>query len=117
MKVQRGLLALAELGQAIKNKDDERIRNYNRSIGKYGYCECCGRESDLNQDHDHSNGLARGKLCRSCNVGIGFFKEDLRRLADAMDYLKKWRLAHYQMTDSERRKFVYKQGRKYPKLE
>lgn len=36
-----------------------------------GRCAICGRASDLVCDHDHSTGLVRGWLCRSCNTTEG----------------------------------------------
>lgn len=35
-------------------------------------CAICGlRSSDLVEDHDHSTGMVRGKLCRGCNAAEG----------------------------------------------
>ena len=54
-----------------------------------GRCAICAAEPEegLNIDHDHSNGLVRGLLCRGCNVGLGHFKDNPDLLAGAMAYL------------------------------
>lgn len=55
-----------------------------------GVCAICreppGVEA-LNVDHCHTTGKIRGLLCRPCNHGLGFFRDDLNRLAGAMRYL------------------------------
>ena len=40
-------------------------------------------------DHDHRNGNVRGLLCNACNAAIGFFEEDVARLASAARYLRR----------------------------
>ena len=43
-------------------------------------------------DHCHKTGRIRGLLCRFCNQGIGVFREDVGRIARAINYLNKWHL-------------------------
>lgn len=50
-------------------------------------CEICGSEEDLAIDHDHETELVRGRLCRSCNLGIGFLGDDVQKLQAAILYL------------------------------
>jgi hypothetical protein len=38
-------------------------------------------------DHDHVTGEFRGTLCRGCNFGIGFFKDQIALLSEAIIYL------------------------------
>jgi hypothetical protein len=58
---------------------------------RYG-CAICGSLFDEVIDHDHITGKIRGLLCRSCNVGLGFFKDDTERLQNAIDYLNKFKM-------------------------
>lgn len=52
-----------------------------------GQCEICGSSDRLVVDHDHKTNKVRGRLCHGCNVGIGFFNEDVDSLKAAVIYL------------------------------
>lgn len=41
-----------------------------------------------NIDHDHITGKVRGILCRSCNHGLGQFKDSVESLRNAIIYLQ-----------------------------
>ena len=47
-----------------------------------------GKIKALSVDHCHKTGKVRGLLCDSCNNGLGRFKDSLKLLALAMEYLK-----------------------------
>jgi len=54
-------------------------------------CAICN--SDINKsahvDHCHATGKIRGLLCRHCNNGLGQFKDNIKFLQSAIDYLKR----------------------------
>lgn len=52
-------------------------------------CVICGSYKVLCIDHDHSTMKYRGILCSSCNKGLGFFKDNIVVMADAIAYLLK----------------------------
>jgi len=56
-----------------------------------GLCAICLKLKLLVLDHDHNTGLKRSALCRTCNLGLGMFKEDISLLQAAISYLKKTR--------------------------
>jgi len=76
-----------------------RRREYGLTEEQYNYmvssqnnmCAICNKPSHktLHIDHDHVTGKVRGLLCSSCNTGIGFFKDDISLLNNAIDYLAK----------------------------
>jgi len=49
-----------------------------------------GVTANLVKDHDHNSGNAREWICDSCNTGLGRFKDDIKLLQKAIDYLKKY---------------------------
>ncbi len=55
-----------------------------------GKCSVCEEDFDIDSlgiDHDHHSGIVRGLLCSRCNVGIGYFRDDVKILAGAIRYL------------------------------
>jgi hypothetical protein len=84
------------------------LRKYNLSAEDYrllieiqnGLCGICGNEPGERGwqiDHDHSccegekscGECVRGLLCFNCNIGIGYLKENIAILQNAIHYLKK----------------------------
>jgi hypothetical protein len=58
-----------------------------------GKCAICEKDhsdayNGLYVDHCHSAGLVRGLLCKECNVGIGFFKDNTKILKNAIKYIE-----------------------------
>ena len=56
-------------------------------------CAICGITAAKNErtfviDHNHDTHLVRGILCSNCNVGLGYFKDQIGRLAMAIKYLQ-----------------------------
>lgn len=91
---------------------DKRLKNmYNISLKEYddkleyqGFnCAVCGISAEkcdapLSVDHDHKccpgkkscGECVRGLLCTSCNIGLGYMKDDLKILEAAQTYIAKW---------------------------
>ncbi len=56
----------------------------------HGKCDICGiipTNKSLDVDHCHTSGKIRGMLCRSCNTGLGQFKDSPEILQLAIAYL------------------------------
>ncbi len=60
-----------------------------------GVCAICGRPqragNRLFVDHDHKTGAVRALLCTPCNMGLGQFEDDTKRLASAIRYPDRYR--------------------------
>lgn len=60
-----------------------------------GLCDICRKSSEDNRfgrlyiDHDHETGEFRGFLCGDCNSGIGYLKDNILIMENAIAYLKK----------------------------
>lgn len=73
------------------------INDYNALFEKQeGCCAICGtHQSELSEalhvDHDHDNGWVRGLLCKTCNIGLGHFKDNPELLDKAAEYLLDWK--------------------------
>lgn len=50
-------------------------------------CTICGSRDYLAIDHSHQSGRIRGRLCQSCNKGLGFFRDNPALLLRASDYI------------------------------
>lgn len=53
-----------------------------------GRCAFCLCETALSRDHDHVTGQPRWLLCKSCNLGLGLFKDDPTILERAAKLLR-----------------------------
>lgn len=51
-----------------------------------GQCAVCKETVKLVVDHCHFSGEVRGLLCHFCNTGLGCFRDDPERLAQAIEY-------------------------------
>jgi len=65
-----------------------------------GVCDICKQpetitneytERWLSVDHDHETGKIRGLLCSKCNSVIGYAKDNIQTLKNAITYLEKHR--------------------------
>lgn len=80
----------------LKIKYGLTIEQYNAMFeSQNGQCKICGKKFDNkmgsgNVDHCHKTGKVRGLLCNGCNVGLGFFKDNIENLKSAAEYLTKY---------------------------
>jgi hypothetical protein len=72
------------------------LRKYGLTVDDYqrlydaqqGKCEICGTHQDrLVIDHCHATGRMRGLLCRLCNAGLGYAKDNPHVLRRMIRYL------------------------------
>ncbi|QZE11266.1 HNH endonuclease [Streptomyces phage Forrest] len=75
----------------LKRKFNMTLDEYNLMESKQnGVCAICGgRDEDVSLavDHCHSTGIVRGLLCRKCNMGLGYFDDDIEKMTKAIAYL------------------------------
>jgi hypothetical protein len=50
-------------------------------------CAICKTDIQLVIDHCHDTGKIRGRLCSSCNKGLGFFKDNTELMERGIEYL------------------------------
>lgn len=64
---------------------------YARQKGKCAICDTHASELKraLSADHCHTTKEVRGLLCNKCNIGIGYFNDDVVLLTAAISYLTK----------------------------
>ena len=82
----------------------DKTRNYGISAKEYvellekqGHvCAICGEPetrihkgslASFSVDHDHETGKVRGLLCGTCNHGLGYFRDDVELMNNAIEYL------------------------------
>jgi hypothetical protein len=98
-----------EYDLALKEKNP--FRNHGASIRRYGIstteyeqlykeqngcCKICKDLAPLHSndrtrlyvDHCHDTKKVRGLLCKNCNSGLGQFRENIKTMEDAIQYLK-----------------------------
>ena len=73
------------------------LEEYNLKLEQQNHCcALCGiHKDDTNKkllvvDHCHTTKAVRGLLCYQCNLGIGYFHEDVDKLLNAIHYLKRY---------------------------
>jgi hypothetical protein len=54
-----------------------------------GDCVICGGKEGIGVDHDHRTGVVRDRLCRRCNLALGYVGDSVERLLQLRDYLIK----------------------------
>ena len=98
-------------GRAITCNRCVTLRRHNLTFSQFqsivesqgAVCAVCREDygTKYNIDHDHSccpggnscGECVRGVLCGMCNKGLGFFKDNISRITEAAEYLKKYKEA------------------------
>lgn len=86
------------------NSLEKRVKKFGITVEQYNQfvkdqnncCAICkkpkeqfdGRGNNFHIDHCHTTGKVRGLLCSNCNTGLGQFKDDIKSLENAIQYLK-----------------------------
>lgn len=68
------------------------IDEYNSLYSKQnGLCAICGEGKDylLCIDHCHKTGIVRGLLCKKCNLGLGWFRDNPEFIKHAYHYISR----------------------------
>lgn len=78
-----------------RNITDIPKKDYEALLQAQNYsCAICGINAEeskngLAVDHNHATEQVRGLLCLRCNVGLGYFKDNINSLTQAVTYLLK----------------------------
>lgn len=82
-------------GKSLERLYGITLDEYNKLLLKQNYCcvICGGDNNDkknrkLAVDHCHTTKKVRGLLCKNCNLGLGYFKDNKSLLLKAIFYLK-----------------------------
>lgn len=75
---------------------DQYSRMLNEQRNRCAICKSLSVEKGFAVDHDHSccpgrkscGKCIRALLCNGCNLGIGYMKEDIERMQNAIEYLR-----------------------------
>lgn len=80
--------AKKRLGRIARTYDIDPVIYQAMEAAQQGVCLICLEfVGSLDTDHDHVTGAVRGLLCRNCNRGLGYFKDDPQRILRAVVYL------------------------------
>jgi hypothetical protein len=63
-----------------------------------GVCDLCDRPA-TDTDHCHRARRYRGRLCGSCNRGLGLFRDNVRTLLLAADYIEHFESNQWELTE------------------
>lgn len=81
--------------QRFTKKYSITLDDYKQILEKQnGVCGVCKQSEPsgrmLAVDHDHETGKVRGLLCTRCNILLGYCKDDINILKNAIKYLQKY---------------------------
>ena len=77
----------------LKRRYGLSLGDFDRMLSDQKYsCGICGTKLESTTacvDHDHESGITRALLCRTCNTGLGHFKDSREIVLAAADYLQR----------------------------
>lgn len=83
-----------QLNNKMRNEYGITLSDYVEILKKQNHvCAICGgidENKRLAIDHCHVTEEIRGLLCSKCNLGLGLFRDNIRNLKNAIEYLKKF---------------------------
>lgn len=81
-------------GEKIKAVEKKRMKAERLPSKTIFECPICSKRTIIDvtakivADHDHETGMGREWICDSCNTGLGRFKDDVKILKVAIEYLE-----------------------------
>ena len=81
-------------GRQLKKKYGISLEEYEILLARqHGVCAICEQKSSqtLCVDHCHVTGRVRGLLCRTCNMGLGYYSDNPAFMRNAAAYLERSR--------------------------
>lgn len=91
----------------LRNKFGLSVAEFDSLFEAQGFCcAICkskkphGRFARFHVDHDHRTDEVRGLLCNRCNIGLGMFLDDPKRLRMATQYIEKFKKSRVSERDS-----------------
>lgn len=86
------------VGIRKKDRIKHYMRKYNLSIEeatslvetRIGVCKICNEVQPLVGDHCHKSRVVRGLICSACNSLLGYSKDNVKTLQEAIKYLEKF---------------------------
>jgi len=95
-KINKEKIKLRQQEYELKRKYNITLKERNILLQEQNNkCKICSLEFNENifklkacVDHCHDTGKVRGLLCRTCNAGLGYFKDNIEQLTKAINYLQ-----------------------------
>jgi hypothetical protein len=95
-KINKEKIKLQKQEYELKKKYGITLKERNILLQKQNNkCKICSLKFNENifklkacVDHCHETEKIRGLLCRTCNAGLGYFKDNIEQLTKAINYLK-----------------------------
>lgn len=110
-----GISEASEIVDRAQSSDSPKV------LASVETCPLCLQPAELEQDHDYSNDLCRGRICHSCNLIVGRFDRPIAHIQRILGYLWFWSSQHAlgygrSYTDYMREAVPnYKRGRRAPR--